>query len=698
MGWIFLSISFQYLITMGVALIIFFFIYKKQPSSPTKNALLMLSLFIAAWQVAAFLHRSAPSALISKTFIIIDDAFYMAICPFMFLVLLNAYKYRRLNLLATLLWPAQFLSTLLFSDVRVELSEMYGWTYAFSFKASLPVLFLMGVTYAAPIFGVVVIALKTLSSFKDLSISATLKRKFTYLMIALIISQAFGVPLTNLLLFSQPEMPPFGGVIELISLFFLWQALHTRVGALEVPMVKVSKGDLASAYTYFLRKLQEKVIPKVEIGEHSVHFYRLVEFLGLKDAVEYKGARITISKEEFRRSDPISLLDRLLSFMEADELVKQYADYALGLINITGMLSSSSKESLEMFNNVIKMHFDLLEETDLIAGISYGRLAHLLYTKEREDGWLTLIRIYKRALLSSIGSMEEEALRRVIKDVSFKAKEVGVEIGLFGDVSLLDFEHRVARLKDKEDYVLDTLSGLIAEVYASALSVSDEEGKGFIKRLKVALTGETPWFKKVNEAIAIKLLSRFPYGLIAPLFRVREEVPFSSELSVKHEDLIGKAILIEFDPRRRYEKLVSGFVKECIAHGEGCVVFTRLGSRVHREVSPIGARVVKLAYVRPSGGEYALMTDRIKTLDMMNRVFEPLTSIVFDNLTDMILSMGEKEAYTFVIQALEILNKGLAPSLFLINERAHEERTVKAFEALFPTVVSFVGERAKLLS
>jgi len=413
MGWIFPSIAIQYVITAGVALLIILLIYKKQPPSPTKNALLLLGIFIAAWQVAAFLHRTAPSAELSKLFLIIDDVFFMAIGPTMLLALLNAYRYRRLNLLVLLFWPLQFLSTLLLSDIKVELSEMYGWTYAFSFHAPFPALMLMGATYAAPIFGVIVVSLKMMRSLEGVPISSALKRKFTYLMLAIIVSQALGVPITNLLLFAQPEMPPFGGFIQLISLIILWQAMHTK-RALEVPVAKVPEGDLASAYAYFLGKLQEKAIPEVEIGERSVQFYKLVEFLGLKDAVRYEGRGIMIEKEAFDRFNPISLLDRLLSFMEVSEMVKEYADYALGVINTTGLLSTSSEERLERFNDVVKLHFDLLDESDLIAGIRYGRLAHLLYTDRREEGWLTLIRIYKRALLSVLSEMEKDTLGSMI--------------------------------------------------------------------------------------------------------------------------------------------------------------------------------------------------------------------------------------------------------------------------------------------
>ena len=696
MGWIFPSIAIQYVITAGVALLIIFLIYKKQPPSPTKNALFLLGTFIAAWQITAFLHRTAPSAELSKLFLIIDDAFFMAIGPMMLLALLNAYRYRRLNLLVLLFWPLQFLSTLLFSDIKVELSEMYGWTYAFSFHAPFPALMLTGAAYAAPIFGVIMVSLKMMRSLEGIPISSALKRKFTYLMLAIIISQALGVPITNLLLFAQPEMPPFGGFIQLVSLIFLWQAMHTK-RALEVPVAKVPEGDLPSAYAYFLSRLQEKAIPEVEIGERSVQFYKLVEFLGLKDAVRYGGPRIVIEKEAFNRFNPISLLDRLLSFMEVNEMVKEYADYALGVINTTGLLSTSSEERLERFNDVVKLHFDLLDESDLIAGISYGRLAHLLYTDRREEGWMALIRIYKRALLSVLSEMERDTLRSMIGKLSGDFKRLGVEIGPFGDVSMVEFKRKASKVRDKEDYVLNSLSEFVVDVYVSAFSVSEDEGRKFIEEIKPAFIGGSIWHKKAFEAVALKLLSKVPYELAMPFLKVREESPFSSKFGIEHKELIGKAVILEFEPRRRYENLVSDFVRECFAHGEGCVVFTRHGSRVHRKVSDLGARVVKLAYVKPSSGEYAPLTDGVKTLDVMNRLAGPLTAVVFDNLTDLIVSLGEEETYTFAIQALEILGRGFAPSLFLINGRAHEERTVKAFEALFPLIVSFVGERAELV-
>ena len=196
--------------------------------------------------------------------------------------------------------------------------------------------------------------------------------------------------------------------------------------------------------------------------------------------------------------------------------------------------------------------------------------------------------------------------------------------------------------------------------------------------------------RKAYESMILKLLDLFPYELISDflLTSKEDENTFSSKFGMMHKDLIGKVILLEFDPRRRYEKLISGFAKECTAHSEECIVFTRYGSKVYREILPLGIKIVKLTYVRRTGEDYALITDRVQILDVMNRLSGPLTSIIFDNLSDLIVSMGEREAYMFAVQALEILSKGHAPSLFLINGEAHDKKIIKAFEGAFNMVIS----------
>jgi hypothetical protein len=75
-------------------------------------------------------------------------------------------------------------------------------------------------------------------------------------------------------------------------------------------------------------------------------------------------------------------------------------------------------------------------------------------------------------------------------------------------------------------------------------------------------------------------------------------------------------------------------------------------------------------------------------LDVMSKIISvnpgAKLTVVYDSLSDILLSIGLQECYKFVRQANAILNQPNITSLFLITLGAHDEQTVSLIKSLFP--------------
>ena len=85
-------------------------------------------------------------------------------------------------------------------------------------------------------------------------------------------------------------------------------------------------------------------------------------------------------------------------------------------------------------------------------------------------------------------------------------------------------------------------------------------------------------------------------------------------------------------------------------------------------------------------------------LDSMNKTIEAYTStpftMIFDNISHQIFTLGTERAHSFVRQALELMVSNRVTGVFLLNYPAHDPKTVSMFENLFDLeLVSTPGAR-----
>jgi len=175
---------------------------------------------------------------------------------------------------------------------------------------------------------------------------------------------------------------------------------------------------------------------------------------------------------------------------------------------------------------------------------------------------------------------------------------------------------------------------------------------------------------------------------------------FSKALGLSRSETIGRKILFEFDPASRYEKIAHDFATEASANVELLVVFTRRGSAIHSSLNELRtARFYCLtqqvsAPKELSENETLLSaTDTSLMLDAIDKTIKTnpndTINVIFDSLSDLILTIGFEKTYHFVKYASEIMAPQRVTALFLLNEAAHDAEVVHSIRSLFSNQIAF---------
>lgn len=151
---------------------------------------------------------------------------------------------------------------------------------------------------------------------------------------------------------------------------------------------------------------------------------------------------------------------------------------------------------------------------------------------------------------------------------------------------------------------------------------------------------------------------------------------FSGLLGLTHAQLKGRKMLFEFDPRSLYERYVRGFALEAQAYGEQVDIFTPIASVIHQTLEG------------NTGIELIQITDSLNSQKLSEDDSKPY-AVVYDNLTDLILSAGFQAAYDFTKNMLKKL-PNQATALFLFNQDIDLpfEREKSSFHNLFKDKIS----------
>ncbi len=169
---------------------------------------------------------------------------------------------------------------------------------------------------------------------------------------------------------------------------------------------------------------------------------------------------------------------------------------------------------------------------------------------------------------------------------------------------------------------------------------------------------------------------------------------FSRKLGLSHNEMTGKKILYEYDLLSDVDKNVKALAAESASNLERTVVFTRSdsparsleGNEPGLKIFLLTTRVSKPSYEKenlvllPTYDSSLVLDSLDKTVDSYSAA--PFT-VVFDNISHMVFTLGRDRAYSFVRQALELMASNRVTAVFLLNINAHEQKTISMFESLF---------------
>jgi hypothetical protein len=194
------------------------------------------------------------------------------------------------------------------------------------------------------------------------------------------------------------------------------------------------------------------------------------------------------------------------------------------------------------------------------------------------------------------------------------------------------------------------------------------------------------------------LLTAF-FEPITPTGKIDAEFPFTERLGVDNSFLDRRTLLLEADPSVAYEQVTMDFARQSLSNGQLVYVFTAKGSPIYHALRGInGLRFYiltpKVAYPKPEENEPSQIlvpSDHSAVLlDLIDKTVAAAEAptrvmIIFDSISDMILSTGFEETYKFIKQMNEATGNGRTTTIYLMTLGAHDERVVSFIRSLFPT-------------
>lgn len=171
---------------------------------------------------------------------------------------------------------------------------------------------------------------------------------------------------------------------------------------------------------------------------------------------------------------------------------------------------------------------------------------------------------------------------------------------------------------------------------------------------------------------------------------------------------LGRRCILEVDPDAKYEAALKDLAQVLVARNYALSVFTSKGSPLR---SALGTMPEAKFYLMTPGASYQKETespsevlvpvDMAILLDTFEKIVKSTADrpvgLIFDTISDLILSSGFEATFKFMKRASEILSSANTTSVFLITAGAHEERSVRPIKNLFAAHLAF-GKEGFLIS
>jgi len=179
---------------------------------------------------------------------------------------------------------------------------------------------------------------------------------------------------------------------------------------------------------------------------------------------------------------------------------------------------------------------------------------------------------------------------------------------------------------------------------------------------------------------------------------------FSRSIDLDHKRLVGRKILLEFNPASNYETAVDQLARECMANVEPIFVFTSKTSPLHTHFADQTAIKLFLTSISTSAPESIADNKMLLPannapliLDAIDKVREAYMDVnvcfVFDILSELLTSTEPEKTFMFLRHALDLLSSEKVTSFFLLNPGAHRPDVVARIRGQFPNQLTYDKDR-----
>jgi len=273
-------------------------------------------IFASIWAFFIFLHRTAPTPELSGLFFKIGMFFHQIyIVPLLLVTVLCIRNFKKSYVLYII--PAVIVGVFVFILPVEILESEWGWSYKF-----LPG-FMHIFTASLALYSIITCFI--LVNFIKNSIYIFLRKKYKIILYGLLL-YTVGMPLTNYIISTNPDFPPFGGVLTIIFFLLVAYAINLPTEKITLsPILKIPLEEISNSYLQFLNAFQNR-IPGKELGESSFRFEEYVDGMGLKDVVIPKFGKLIFDADKLSDENISEAPDNIL------KIIKEYR-WALETVN-----------------------------------------------------------------------------------------------------------------------------------------------------------------------------------------------------------------------------------------------------------------------------------------------------------------------------------------------------------------------------
>ncbi|MDG7000626.1 MAG: hypothetical protein JRN15_16140 [Nitrososphaerota archaeon] len=186
---------------------------------------------------------------------------------------------------------------------------------------------------------------------------------------------------------------------------------------------------------------------------------------------------------------------------------------------------------------------------------------------------------------------------------------------------------------------------------------------------------------------------------------------FSKQLNFDDDTMIGRQLLLEVDPNTGYERDVSSFCREFLASGFTVIVVTARSSAIYHILSSqpeirfflFSGNVSRPTAIEGEEGKMLIPQDSLmEVIELLERMLaqsgnEGKFALVFDNLSDRVISVGLERTYKSLKEMFAILGDRNVTVLFLVHPGTLDRKALNIIRSLFTIILESKRDRLTIM-